>query len=81
MPVLVLHGEDDPLPVECATDLAGRLPKAHLTVVPGVGHNPWLEDEAAVPTALRHFLTHLPRWLRATTFPPFPHPAAELTPA
>jgi proline iminopeptidase len=61
MPVLVLHGEDDPLPVECARDLAGRLPQVHLTVVPGVGHNPWLEDAAAVRTALRHFLTHLPR--------------------
>src|SRR3954466_13953113 len=26
MPVFVLHGDDDPLPVECATDLAERLP-------------------------------------------------------
>jgi hypothetical protein len=29
MPVFVLHGEDDPLPVECAIELAGRLLRAH----------------------------------------------------
>lgn len=60
VPVLVLHGEDDPLPVECASDLADRLPQAQLTILAGVGHIPWLEDEAAVRAALRDFLKHLP---------------------
>lgn len=59
VPVLVLHGEDDPLPVECALDLAGRLPQSVLTVLPGVGHVPWLEDEGAVAGAVRGFLGRL----------------------
>lgn len=59
-PVLVLHGEDDPLPVECAVDLADRLPRSRLAVLPGVGHDPWLEDPAAVRTAVRRFLSELP---------------------
>ncbi len=60
VPVLVLHGDDDPLPVESAIELADRLPQAQLVVLPGVGHTPWLEDDAGVRTALRQFLAALP---------------------
>jgi proline iminopeptidase len=60
VPVLVLHGDDDPLPVECAIDLADRLPSAQLTVLDGVGHTPWLEDPEGVRGALREFLAQLP---------------------
>ena len=59
-PVLVLHGEDDPVPDERATELAALLPVAQLVVLPGVGHDPWLEDPAGVRTALRDFLARLP---------------------
>ena len=59
-PMLVLHGEDDPLPVECASDLASRMPQARLTVLAGVGHIPWLEDAAGTRAALRDFLEQLP---------------------
>jgi proline iminopeptidase len=55
-PVLVLHGEDDPLPVEGAIDLAERLPHAQLVIVKGVGHTLWLEDPSAVERALRQFV-------------------------
>lgn len=38
-PVLVIHGEDDPiLPVENGRALAKNLPSARLVVMPGVGH-------------------------------------------
>lgn len=59
-PILVLHGEDDPLPVECASELAARMPEAQLTLLAGVGHFPWLEGEAGVRTALRDFIGQLP---------------------
>lgn len=60
MPVLVLHGADDPVPVECAEDLAARLPGGQLVVLDGVGHNPWMEDAASVRGAMRSFLARLP---------------------
>lgn len=56
MPVLVLHGRDDPLPVEGAIELSSRLPAAELVVLDGVGHTVWLEDAAGVEQALRSFL-------------------------
>lgn len=59
VPVLIVHGEDDPLPVEGALDLADRLPNAELAVLPGVGHLPWLEDEGALAAPLRAFLHEL----------------------
>jgi proline iminopeptidase len=56
VPVLVLHGRDDPLPVENAIDLAALLPNAQLVVLEGVGHTPWLEDAACVERVLRQFV-------------------------
>jgi pimeloyl-ACP methyl ester carboxylesterase len=56
VPVLILHGREDPLPVEGAIDLASRLPAAELVVLDNVGHDVWLEDAAATEEALRRFL-------------------------
>jgi 3-oxoadipate enol-lactonase len=57
VPTLVLHGEDDGL-VPCAAgrELAGRIPGAQLTVLPGCGHvlTTDCEEEAAV--AIEAFL-------------------------
>jgi pimeloyl-ACP methyl ester carboxylesterase len=60
VPVLIVHGADDPMPVECAEDLASRLPCAELVVVDAVGHNPWMEDAASVRRAIRRFLAAPP---------------------
>lgn len=59
IPVLVLHGTDDPLPVEGATALAGFLPNAKLVTVEAVGHLPWLEDAESTKKGLRDFLTEV----------------------
>jgi proline iminopeptidase len=56
VPVLILHGRDDPLPVEGAIDLAQRLPAAELVVLDGVGHTVWLEDASTVRDVLRQFI-------------------------
>jgi proline iminopeptidase len=57
IPVLVLHGADDPLPVEGAIALAELLPSADLVTIDAVGHMPWMENAEAVRRALRGFLT------------------------
>jgi pimeloyl-ACP methyl ester carboxylesterase len=57
IPVLVLHGADDPLPVEGAIALADLLPSAELVTIDAVGHVPWMEDADAMRRALREFVT------------------------
>jgi pimeloyl-ACP methyl ester carboxylesterase len=40
MPVLIIHGEDDPLvPIECGRDLAKKIPHAEQLFIPGLGHD------------------------------------------
>jgi pimeloyl-ACP methyl ester carboxylesterase len=40
VPVLVIHGADDPLvPVEASKDVASIIPGARLLVLPGMGHD------------------------------------------
>ncbi len=40
MPVLIVHGEDDPLvPIECGRDLAKKIPHAKTLFIPGLGHD------------------------------------------
>jgi proline iminopeptidase len=60
VPTLVLHGDDDPLPADGATELARMLPSAHLELLPGMGHTPWLEDPAMVRQAVRRFIKAMP---------------------
>lgn len=53
-PTAVIHGEVDQLaPLEGATELAGLIPGAVLTVVPEVGHAVNLEGQRVVHQALR----------------------------
>ncbi len=54
-PTLVLHGGAD-VPEE-AQALAARIPGAHLVVLPGVGHLPWVERPDAANGAILSFLT------------------------
>ena len=42
-PTLVLHGEGDALPTSVATELAGVLPRARLSLIPAAGHMPFWE--------------------------------------
>ncbi|BDM71011.1 hydrolase [Streptomyces nigrescens] len=65
-PVLFLAGELDgaPLP-RVAADIAGLLPTAELTVQPGAGHFPWLDDPDFFVRTVAAFLrragrAHLP---------------------
>ncbi len=43
MPTLVLHGQDDFIPIELAARVAEALPRALLRVLPGCGHFAYLE--------------------------------------
>jgi proline iminopeptidase len=56
VPVLVVHGAEDPRPPRLAERLAATLPDARLAVIPGAGHWPWLERPDLTRQALRAFL-------------------------
>jgi len=56
VPTLVVHGTEDPRPLEGASQLAARIPTAAMTIVPGAGHLPWVEQPESVRTALTGFL-------------------------
>ncbi len=55
LPALVVHGEDDPIPMETAEVLAGLL-RAPLVRIPDCGHVPYVEAPDAFTRALDHFL-------------------------
>jgi pimeloyl-ACP methyl ester carboxylesterase len=57
MPARIVVGEADHLtPPDCAREMAALLPNASLTVLPGCGHLPPLEDPPAVSAILREWL-------------------------
>lgn len=56
-PTLILHGARDPLiPVAAARRLAEQLPDAHLTILPGVAHVPFLSQPEHFLAQIRLFL-------------------------
>jgi pimeloyl-ACP methyl ester carboxylesterase len=56
-PTLVLCGEEDRMTsLRHSKELAGRIPGAHLEVIPGAGHMVMLEQPAAVKLILLDFL-------------------------
>jgi pimeloyl-ACP methyl ester carboxylesterase len=55
-PVLVYGGELDLIPVGTLTEAAGLFPHAEVSVQPGAGHYPWLDDPAWFTAALNAFL-------------------------
>ena len=56
-PVLIVAGEIDSSPTPAAAQLLAELfPKAEVTVLPGGGHFPWLDDPAAFTHAVHGFL-------------------------
>ena len=55
-PWLAVYGAEEPNPIGRSRDWRWDLPLAHLLVMEGVGHFPWLEDPARFFTAVDTFL-------------------------
>lgn len=56
-PILIIHGEDDPVsPVGAGREWARRLPDARLLVITGAGHAPWLDGVPVFFEAMDLFL-------------------------
>jgi proline iminopeptidase len=56
---LVVHGRDDPIPVESSREIAEAL-RAELIVLDDCGHVPYVEQPAALFGAIRRFFGHAP---------------------
>lgn len=56
-PTLVMHGEQDALPVAVAHELSALLPRASLTFLPDAGHMPFWEAPARFFQDVNSFLT------------------------
>jgi proline iminopeptidase len=56
LPVLFVHGLDDPLPVRCSTEAAALMPDATVETIDDCGHFPWLEKPGALADAVGRFL-------------------------
>ena len=56
-PTLLLHGDaDERSGLDVARDLQQAIPDAALTLLPGLGHECYLEDPAGFAAAVRDFL-------------------------
>ncbi len=56
-PVAFLWGEEDPFGgATTATEFSAHVPDAELTIMPGAGHAPWLDDTDFVVDTTREFL-------------------------
>ena len=55
-PTLVIHGDNDFIPLQCAKNVAQALPGARLVVLPDCGHFAFLERPAEVFAAITRFL-------------------------
>ena len=59
-PVVILWGDKDTItPVDQARDLKTLIPQATLTLLPGLGHIPQIEDPTAFNSALLNALGKL----------------------
>lgn len=56
VPVLVIHGELDPLPVEVSTQVASTIPAARHVVIPDAGHMPFWEAPDVFFPVVEQFL-------------------------
>jgi pimeloyl-ACP methyl ester carboxylesterase len=60
VPALVIHGERDLIPVECARRIAGTIPGARFVLLQGSGHFCHLEAPEAVRRVIVEFLAAHP---------------------
>lgn len=56
VPVLIIHGEKDPIPAASAAEWKAAFPEAELVIVEGAGHFPHVEQPAAFKAAVKAFL-------------------------
>lgn len=56
VPVLILHGSNDPIPLESAREWQQAFPRATLVSIEDAGHFPYVEQPAAFRRALDAFL-------------------------
>ena len=56
IPVLILHGRHDPIPLEASRALARALPDSRLVVLEHSGHVPYVEEPDALFRAIERFL-------------------------
>ncbi len=56
VPTLVIHGDEDLLPVAVAREIGAELPQAQVAHVPGAGHMPFWERPAQFFELVEHFL-------------------------
>ncbi len=56
VPVLIVHGSEDPRPAWAVDSLAAALPHAEVHVLAGAGHLPWVEAPHETAAALATFL-------------------------
>jgi proline iminopeptidase len=57
VPTLILHGDDDFVPLEVVRRIADAIPGARLVVLPDCGHFAYLEQPERTATAITEFLT------------------------
>lgn len=57
--ILVLHGDDDYIPVEGARAWTKEVPNARLVVVPNAGHFSWIDQPEVVVGAVRGYADHV----------------------
>jgi len=60
MPVLLIHGEGDPMPLASTTDTAALIPGARVEIVGQAGHFPWLERRGDFRPIVESFLSEYP---------------------
>jgi len=56
VPVLLVHGEADPIPLEMIRELESALPRARLVTIAGAGHFPFVEKPDEFLAAVLSFL-------------------------
>ena len=61
VPVLIVHGEQDPIPIEMVQAMNDALPDSHLIRIDGSGHFPFIERPALFWPAVHAFLQRRPR--------------------
>jgi pimeloyl-ACP methyl ester carboxylesterase len=59
-PTLILHGEDDIVPVSLAERIAATMPRARLAILPNAGHRPDIRSPETVNPILLQFLVGSP---------------------